>query len=90
MTRWERFYRWLGGAGPNESRTVPVQWELLADIVARGLLRGGFIFRQPGPEAGWFVNFRWQWRFWRGPYWAAIRWENGMRAAGRASMKEEA
>ncbi len=35
----------------------------------------GFLRRDPD-ETGWdqnaFAKMRWQWRFWRGPYWAAI------------------
>jgi hypothetical protein len=69
VTRWERFYRWLGGIGPGEVRTVPEQWELLASHVAWGLLRLGFLYR-PVDGDSWLVNYRWQWRFWRGPYWA--------------------
>jgi hypothetical protein len=80
MTRWERFYRWLGGVGPGEVRAAPEQWGLLASNVARALKWLGFIYRQPGPEGDWFVNFRWQWRFWRGAYWAVLE-RNAARAA---------
>lgn len=74
MTRWERFYRWLGGCGPEEVRTVPEQWELLADRTARALAWLGFLYRPSRMAfASWWVNHRWQWRFWRGRYWVVER-----------------
>ena len=74
MTMWARIFRRLGGKGPDDPCVVGTPSRLaetLADGLARGLLRLGFLRRDPElPQLaqGWFVNMRWQWRFWRGAY----------------------
>lgn len=78
MRRWERFYRWLGGRGPELSWHPEVRLRL-CDHLAYFLLRRGFLKRDPslsGRESTYFVNHLWQWRFWRGPYrdWTEANW----------------
>jgi len=75
MTRWERFYRWIGGGGPE----TPLVWSEKNDRYVTGwpsrfanfLMRFGFLRCDPALSdltGSWYVNMRWQWRFWRGPY----------------------
>ncbi|KKL56437.1 hypothetical protein LCGC14_2245420 [marine sediment metagenome] len=73
MTRWERFYRALGGTGTEVPpfTSTRLRWWHVSSHLAWFLLRTGFLSRDPDlplPKAGYFVNYRWQWRFWRGPY----------------------
>jgi hypothetical protein len=76
VTRWEQFYRWIGGTGAENPepwgdwRYAPL-WAQVPGEIARVLLRLGFLSRDPYLDdrvASWFVNHRWQWQFWRGPY----------------------
>lgn len=72
MTRWERFYRWMGGKGPSDSPRdacvyhFQIDWEVFRVLQWLGFLKRDATL--PDHESGWYVNFRWQWRFWRGPY----------------------
>ena len=72
MTKWARFYRWLGGKGPEDPELRPTDAPRLSiHHLAWILLRCGFLSRDPNllpQDASWLVNYRWQWRFWRGPY----------------------
>lgn len=75
MTRWERFYRWIGGQGPDDPVRATGLRERFASRVAWALLDLGFLYRDAtlrGAYGTWFVNYLWQWRFWRGPYWAVL------------------
>jgi hypothetical protein len=42
---------------------------LAAWLIERGFLkRDARLYRGRAREAGYYINFLWQWRFWRGPY----------------------
>jgi hypothetical protein len=70
----------MGGKGPDNQEVLYVdshgwghgtQREHAAGHIAQALVRFGFLKRDPAlpdSEQSWYVNFRWQWRFWRGPY----------------------
>ena len=89
-TLWQRFYRATGGRGPDDAPRLPLTWETPLDFpssVACALIRAGFLMRDPEvlpPLDSWLINFRWQWRFWRGPYWAVARRDG--RELGRWSL----
>ena len=74
MTLWQRFYKAIGGLGPNDP---------LGDVpngvfgfhgpsqIAVFLMWLGFLAYDPDlpdRESGWFYNMKWQWAFWKGPY----------------------
>lgn len=70
MNTWAIVYRTLGGVGPNDR---PRRWPF-ADWTWLGLRSVGLLKRDPALECegknlgGYIINWRWQWRFWRGPY----------------------
>jgi hypothetical protein len=69
VTRWQRFYRRFGYTKAERERF----WSI--SHLARVLLRCGFLMRDPDCRpvaASYFDNHLWQWRFWRGPYWAVL------------------
>jgi hypothetical protein len=87
MTRWERFYRAMGGVGPESPKPYEdIGWRepfFSVSHLARILLRRGFLMRDPEVPylcQAFFTYHRWQWRFWRGPYWAVLE-RNAARAA---------
>jgi hypothetical protein len=81
MTRWQRFYKAIGGLGPDDPHessrqalrlSTPVLREFHGPTeIARFLMWLGFLAYDPGiPDyrAGFFYCMKWQWRFWKGPY----------------------
>ena len=78
MRLWPVLYRLLGGRGPDEqlrdarlivNHEPPASW-LARQFVEHGLLRRDATL--PDYQAGWYINFQWQCRFWRGAYWACL------------------
>lgn len=74
MRLWPLFYRAIGGRGPKDdpSRGWRPGGRLpFSSTLAYWLVRLGFLSRDPKLSEmaqGFYINFRWQWRFWRGPY----------------------
>ena len=71
MTLWQRAYRALGGGGPDDPGDDPCGPIAPAYHLFKWCKTLGFIKRDatlPIEEQGWCINFKWQWRFWRGPY----------------------
>jgi hypothetical protein len=71
MTKWERFYRAVGGKGPENNLQSMRGKFYFASWLANKLIHLGFLSRDPvlsSTKQGYYTNFKWQWRFWRGPY----------------------
>ena len=82
MTLWQRFFKAIGGLGPDDPEDVP-RWavaesreSLLPEFhgpseIARFLMWLGLLAYDPEiPDwkRGYFYNMKWQWAFWKGPY----------------------
>ena len=82
MTTWQQIYLILDGGKPGDPQSrffdigEPLPGSVApGDQLAQMLKRFGFLKRDPDlPERtqGYWYNFKWQWRFWRGPYRDAI------------------
>ena len=77
MTIWQRIYLILGGEAYGcENQRRYIRGDEFGpyppgDQLSWVLKRFGFLKRDPDlPERaqGYWYNFKWQWRFWRGPY----------------------
>jgi len=70
MRIWPVVFRALGGGGPEDTQQYRVaRWYDVATWLAVALKTTGFLKRDPDSQnPSWYINFRWQWRFWRGPY----------------------
>ena len=74
MTKWEKFYRLIGGLGPDDREREKDRRGLRLDFASRVaycLKRLGFIARNPEVKSwdqAYYINWKWQWKFWRGPY----------------------
>ncbi len=89
MTLWQRFYKAIGGLGPDDDdpKEFPSWWALPGRMdsripafhgpseLARLLMWLGFLARDPNrieTEASYYYNMKWQWQFWKGPYYEYV------------------